>query len=123
MVFGTGLRGTVDMGAVVGDMEANGIQRTPIANRTMGMTGVQPGSAWRQPGTGQPRHNPQRQPFNAAADRSFRSNTTRSDRSDSATEVENLLSSAARQPVRGPGSAWPAPQARTGQPVQRGKKQ
>ena len=42
--------------------------------------------------TGPSRHTAQRQPFNAPADRSFRSHTSISEQSDgSANEVENLL--------------------------------
>ncbi|KAH9940567.1 hypothetical protein B0H21DRAFT_754610 [Amylocystis lapponica] len=118
MAFGAGAGGALDVGAVVGDMEANGIQRTPIVNRTMGTSG----SAWRQPNPAHARHNPQRQPFNANADRSFRTATTRSDHSaDSANEVENLLGQS-RQPMRNNTVIWSAPQAqaRSSRPVQRG---
>lgn len=116
MAFGA----TVDMGAVVGDMEANGIQRTPIVNRTLGATGMQPGSAWRNPGPAPLRHNPQRQPFNAMADRSFRTNTTASDHSNSAGEVERLLAPAAQHSMRTNDRSWSAPQGRLGVPAQRG---
>ncbi|GLB33523.1 putative chiasma assembly protein [Lyophyllum shimeji] len=95
--FGTNLGNAVNLGAVVGGMEATGVQRTPIVNRTM---------AFIPPGQIQPQHNvgtwaqqqrPQqaharkkshRQPFAAPADRSYRSTT---DHSDSANEVENML--------------------------------
>ncbi|TBU61354.1 hypothetical protein BD310DRAFT_921282 [Dichomitus squalens] len=87
-------------------MEAAGIQRTPIVNRTIaggpiGMSGNS-GSTWRQP---QPanahahrgRQVAQRQPF-SAMDGSYRTSvsTTRSDRSDSTAEVENLLAQTSR---------------------------
>lgn len=95
----------VDVNAVVGGMEANGIQRTPIVSRI-----AQHGSAsapWRAASnpqavnaTGSSRHTFQRQPFNtqSAGDVSLRSrsNTTLSDQSDSANEVENLLGSIRR---------------------------
>ncbi|OBZ71896.1 E3 ubiquitin-protein ligase CCNB1IP1 [Grifola frondosa] len=86
MTFG-GFGGAVDVGAAVGNMEATGIQRTPIVTRTMNM---QQNTAWRQPQPAQARHNPQRQPF-SAMDRSFRTSTTRSDQSDSTGEVERVL--------------------------------
>ncbi|KAI0734980.1 hypothetical protein C8Q72DRAFT_335270 [Fomitopsis betulina] len=119
-MFGPGL-GAVDMGTVVGDMEAHGIQRTPIVNRVT----VQPGSGWRQPGTAQ-RHQPQRQPFSAnavAGERPFRKSTTTP---DSVTSVENLLTGSGRSSGRTANNmhAWPAPQARGSggsRAVQRGK--
>lgn len=88
--FGTNMGNAVDLEAVVGGMEANGIQRTPIVNRTMsGTFGQQHGSAWPQnpPGPALARSKPQRQPF-GQADRSFR---LMSDRSENASEVENML--------------------------------
>ncbi|KAI0939068.1 hypothetical protein AcV5_000586 [Taiwanofungus camphoratus] len=118
MPFGTTL-GAVDVGAVVGGMEANSIQRTPIANRAIGPS-IQQGSAWRQPRPVQPRHNAQRQPFNVMADRSFRTNsTTRSDHSDSIGEVENLLGNSTRQSARTATNTWSLPQARNSRPPQR----
>jgi len=81
---------TVDLEAVVGGMEANGIQRTPIVNRTMtGTFGQQHASAWpqHQQAPIPARNKPQRQVF-GQADRSYRS---MSDRSESANEVENML--------------------------------
>ncbi|KAI0751306.1 hypothetical protein C8Q80DRAFT_565798 [Daedaleopsis nitida] len=98
MTFGSsnGMRG-VDVGAVVGNMEAAGIQRTPIVNRTMTgfPVGMQSGSAWRQPQSTthtRGRQPAQRHPF-STTDGSFRTSvsTTRSDHSDSTAEVENLL--------------------------------
>ncbi|EPT01452.1 hypothetical protein FOMPIDRAFT_1120485 [Fomitopsis schrenkii] len=123
-MFGPGLA-AVDMGAVVGDMEAHGIQRTPIVNRAAGASGIQSGSAWRQPGVAQ-RHQPQRQPFSAnavSAERAFRTSTTTP---DSVTSVENLLGGSGRSSGRPANNlhAWPAPQARGSggpRPVQRGK--
>ncbi|KAF9247012.1 hypothetical protein BU15DRAFT_57942 [Melanogaster broomeanus] len=87
--------GEVDIGAVVGGMEAIGIQRTPLISRTMpGSFGMQQG----HPRSHAPQSNlnPQartaslhRHPLNTG-DRSFRVNSV-SDRSDSANEVENML--------------------------------
>ena len=127
MPFGTGTGiGGVDVGAVVGNMEAAGvrrarastltprlrsdshcqIQRTPIVNRTMagGPMGMQQGSAWRQPQASshaRGRQPAQRQPF-SAMDGSFRTSvsTTRSDHSDSTAEVENLLAHTGRSSAR-----------------------
>lgn len=81
---------------------------------------MQPGSAWRNPGPAPLRHNPQRQPFNAMADRSFRTNTTGSDHSNSAGEVERLLAPAAQHSMRTSDRSWSAPQGRLGVPAQRG---
>ncbi|RPD74480.1 hypothetical protein L226DRAFT_75340 [Lentinus tigrinus ALCF2SS1-7] len=104
---GAGIGGPVgvDVGAVVGNMEAAGIQRTPIGNRTMagGPIGMQSGSAWRQPQPPHARGRPtaQRQPF-SAMEGSFRTSvsTTRSDHSDSTAEVEALLAQTGRHPAR-----------------------
>ncbi|KAI1792966.1 hypothetical protein LXA43DRAFT_301216 [Ganoderma leucocontextum] len=125
----------VDVGAVVGNMEAAGvcslshalyqkhgpdrlslqIQRTPIVNRTMagGPIGVQTTSTstWRQP---QPathvrgRQAAQRHPF-SAMDGSYRTSvsTARSDRSGSTAEVENLLAQTGRYAhARNPNAQW-----------------
>ncbi|KAM5532411.1 hypothetical protein V8D89_013905 [Ganoderma adspersum] len=107
----------VDVGAVVGNMEATGIQRTPIVNRTMagGPIGMQTTAtaAWRQP---QPathvrgRQAAQRQPF-STMEGSYRTSvsTTRSDKSDSTAEVENLLAQTGRYghgPGRNPNAQW-----------------
>ncbi|TFY80277.1 hypothetical protein EWM64_g3732 [Hericium alpestre] len=86
--FGGNCTNNVDIGAVVGGMEANG--RTPIVNRT-GASFVPQAQNWNQ---AQERNAPQRQHF-SAGDRSFRTNTI-SERSDSAQEVENLLGSSSR---------------------------
>ena len=134
----------VDVGAVVGNMEAAGvsspsharyrehgperlslqIQRTPIVNRTMvgGPIGMQTtaAAAWRQP---QPvthvrgRQAAQRQPFNTM-EGSYRTSvsTTRSDKSDSTAEVENLLAQTGRYSHgRNPNAQWPTnmPQVQT----------
>ncbi|KAL0573714.1 hypothetical protein V5O48_008233 [Marasmius crinis-equi] len=113
--FPPGATNTMDIGAVVGGMEANGIQRTPLVNRTGTFQGFQPrvgrssstgsgeGQVWAQPALQQQQHAPQRgwarpgnmqQPTNRrsslAVDPSARSGYI-SDRSDSANEVENLL--------------------------------
>ena len=62
------------------------------------------GSTWRQPQPTHTRGRPaaQRQPFNGAMDHSFRTSvsTTRSDHSDSTTEVENLLAHTGRHGAR-----------------------
>jgi hypothetical protein len=117
--FGNNMGNSIDLGAVVGGMEANGvslpnfsswgrpahlhdqIQRTPIVNRNAQSFPAQRGSGssenWAQPlNRGPPppaRMRPpqplQRQPA-GQADRSYRSGAT-SDRSDSANEVESLL--------------------------------
>ncbi|KAI0829396.1 hypothetical protein BC628DRAFT_1131096 [Trametes gibbosa] len=119
MVFGAGIGGAggVDVGAVVGNMEATGIQRTPIVNRTMG--GMQPGggaTTWRQPQAPIPRHAAQRQPFSAMDQRSFRTSasTARSDRSDSTAEVEGLIAqTSGRHGMRNnPHGQWAIPQQR-----------
>jgi len=98
-----GNNNTVDLGAVIGGMEANGIQRTPIVNRTIGAPfAAQQNSAWAQPQNTQgqvpTRNQAKRQPFSAVHNSHFRSNTV-SDRSDSANEVEDMLVNS-RPPVR-----------------------
>ncbi|KII95823.1 hypothetical protein PLICRDRAFT_129839 [Plicaturopsis crispa FD-325 SS-3] len=105
---------TVDLGAVVGGMEANGIQRTPIVNRTSGSfmpQQQQQQQPWPQQQQGHMRAKSQRQPFGVPADqRSYRTSNA-SDRSDSANEVENLLLNPSRAPVRtsiNGQSGWPA---------------
>ncbi|KIL00015.1 hypothetical protein PAXRUDRAFT_130836, partial [Paxillus rubicundulus Ve08.2h10] len=110
--------GEVDIGGVVGGMEAIGIQRTPLVNRTMlGSFGMQQG----HPRSHAPQSNPptrtasvQRHPLNTG-DRSFRANSI-SDRSDSANEVENILlpqSVRGRHPGISPGSSgWGTSAAR-----------
>ncbi|KAK2466458.1 hypothetical protein APHAL10511_002100 [Amanita phalloides] len=77
---------TLDVGAVVGGMEANGIQRTPLVNRTMVPGPNTSTNSWVQ----QPQRNSFRPGFPAPAERSHRSGHI-SDCSDSANEVENLL--------------------------------
>jgi len=90
---------TVDLGAVIGGMEANGIQRTPIVNRTMGTPfAPQQNTAWAQPQGSARNQTNNRQHFGAAPDRHFRSNSA-SDRSSSANEVENMLMNS-RPPAR-----------------------
>ncbi|KAI0356722.1 hypothetical protein OH77DRAFT_229696 [Trametes cingulata] len=126
MAFGAGIGGGggVDVGAVVGNMEAAGIQRTPIVNRTMagGAMGMQAGGGmaqWRQPQAPVARHAAQRQPFNAMMDqRSFRTSgsTARSEHSDSTTEVENLIAQTGTRhggrSNQGGGAQWSVPQHR-----------
>ncbi|KAI0366384.1 hypothetical protein BV20DRAFT_652995 [Pilatotrama ljubarskyi] len=121
IAFGGG--GGVDVGAVVGNMEAAGIQRTPIVNRTMagGPIGMQSGGGmaqWRQPQAPVARHAAQRHPFNTMDQRSFRTSgsTARSEHSDSTTEVENLIAhTGGRHGGRsnqGGGAQWSVPQHR-----------
>lgn len=95
--FGTNIGNAVNLSTVVGGMEANGVQRTPIVNRTMAFVPqgqMQPKRdvgmwAQQQPAQqGHVRNKSRRQPFAAPADRSYRSIT---DQSDSANEVENML--------------------------------
>lgn len=85
-------RAGVDIGAVIGGMDANGIQRTPLVNRTMaGPFGPHQSAAWPQAARPQQRTNVQRRPFTVSNnDRSYRTNSI-SERSDSANEVENML--------------------------------
>ncbi|KAI0334818.1 hypothetical protein GY45DRAFT_1052361 [Cubamyces sp. BRFM 1775] len=120
---GIGGAGGLDVGAVVGNMEAAGIQRTPIVNRTAagGPIGVQQGTAgtaWRQPQAGTSRHGAaQRQPFNAMDHRSFRTSagsTARSEHSDSTVEVENLVANTGggRHGGRNTAPQWSVPQQR-----------
>jgi hypothetical protein len=138
----------VNIGAVVGGMEANGvrcndtrnsprliargsqIQRTPIVNRTLGPSFVpKQGSSWLQ----QPQHAPaqahtrnqsRHQLVGGVSDRSFRASSA-SDRSDSANEVENMLMNS-RQPSRRTShqGGWtvPAPGQRPRAVQQRGKR-
>lgn len=107
-----------DIGAVMGGMQASGIQRTPFNNRTVPMEfGGQPAYPWSSsrarapPLAGPQRLNP--------ADRSFRANSI-SDQSESANEVENLLlpnhNRGRSGLVPGP-NGWGANSGR-GQPVQ-----
>ncbi|KJA24561.1 hypothetical protein HYPSUDRAFT_85935 [Hypholoma sublateritium FD-334 SS-4] len=80
---------STNLNAIVGGMEANGVQRTPLVNRING------GAFSMANPTGHARNVPHRQPFpnfgNTAQDRSFTSANV-SDRSASAAnEVENML--------------------------------
>ncbi|KAG5728735.1 E3 ubiquitin-protein ligase CCNB1IP1 [Termitomyces sp. T112] len=89
--FGMGITGNANLGAVVGGMEASGIQRTPLVNRTMSFAAQAPvNTTWGQQQTqhGHIRNRSHRQPFAAPTERSYRSTT---DHSDSANEVENIL--------------------------------
>lgn len=96
---------SVDLGAVVGGMEACGIQRTPIVNRTSGGSFPPPphNTSWGQPPQQQQQQHQQhiqhssarrtqshRQPFPAPNERAYSGHV--SDRSaGSANEVENML--------------------------------
>ncbi|KAJ7117317.1 hypothetical protein C8R43DRAFT_102973 [Mycena crocata] len=98
---------SVDLGAVVGGMEASGIHRTPLVNRTAGGSfgpSSHSNNQWgqqqqqqhqqqhqqhQQPNSGR-RTQSHRQPFATAQDRAYQSGNT-SDRSASAHEVENML--------------------------------
>ncbi|KAK7060246.1 hypothetical protein VNI00_001011 [Paramarasmius palmivorus] len=99
--FASNMNDAVDIGAVVGGMEANGIQRTPIVNRTGTYQGPQRVSSgeggWVQPAPTAPHAGQQRtfgqpgfKPKRATVESTNRSGYM-SDRSDSANEVENLL--------------------------------
>lgn len=111
----------VDIGPVISRMDANGIQRTPLVNRTMaGPFGPHQSAAWPQPARPQQRTNVQRRPFAVSNnDHSYRTNSI-SERSDSANEVENMLlphfnRSKVPPPSGGSGgSGWggPSPSAR-----------
>ncbi|KAG1791436.1 uncharacterized protein HD556DRAFT_655782 [Suillus plorans] len=111
----------VDIGPVISRMDANGIQRTPLVNRTMaGPFGPHQSAAWPQPARPQQRTNVQRRPFAVSNnDHSYRTNSI-SERSDSANEVENMLlphfnRSKVPPPSGGSGgSGWggPSPNAR-----------
>ncbi|TFY72092.1 hypothetical protein EVG20_g897 [Dentipellis fragilis] len=101
--IGFGGNVTNSIGAVVGGMEATGVQRTPIAARTSIPIAPQ-GRVWNQ---GQERNFPQN--HHGAGDRSFQTNSV-SDRSNSAQEVENMIGSSARNRKRAPSyqrGAWP----------------
>lgn len=95
--LGTNAGNSVDLEAVVGGMEASGIQRTPIVARTSGgqyLPSPQRNNGWAQQqnaGQTQGRITSHRQHFTTAGtDRSYRSGDI-SDRSGSANEVENML--------------------------------
>ncbi|RDB23263.1 E3 ubiquitin-protein ligase CCNB1IP1 [Hypsizygus marmoreus] len=108
--FGLHVTNAVNLGAVVGGMEANGIQRTPLVNRTIAFPPQpQSGTIWAQQ-QGQPGHarnRSHRQPFPAPADRSYRSGNT-TDHSDSANEVENLLINTSGRTSGGNYTGWTA---------------
>ena len=127
--YGASIGGSsrLDVGAVVGNMEAAGvkssssdtkahrhslfsravcqIQRTPIVNRTAG-GGPIATTTWRQPqSTHAVRGRPatvQRHMFGGGGDTSFRTSasTARSDHSDSTADVENLLAQTAQHSGR-----------------------
>jgi len=85
-----------NLGAVVGGMDANGIQRTPVVNRTMGGPFVPQAqaTAWvqHQQHQSHTRNNSHRHPFASHTDRSYWSgNATDHSDSASANEVENML--------------------------------
>ncbi|KAJ3842501.1 hypothetical protein F5878DRAFT_576689 [Lentinula raphanica] len=93
--FATNVGNNVDFGAVVGGMEANGIQRTPIVNRATSFPNrLGPTDGWGQNASGSGALN-QRQRTNRAGGTHRQplghSSGYVSDRSDSANEVENLL--------------------------------
>jgi len=101
MTFGGPRSNTVDLNAVVGGMEANGIQRTPIMNRTNntfqpGRSAIGSGESWSRTGQliGQnrvPVPGSRRQRVSAGTENHHFRSVNNSDRSDSASEVENLL--------------------------------
>ncbi|EGO27335.1 hypothetical protein SERLADRAFT_406467 [Serpula lacrymans var. lacrymans S7.9] len=92
----SGQNANISIGAVVGGMEANGIQRTPLVHRhsTGGPFAPSHNAAWAQPQQVQMRNQHQRQPF-GLADQPYHTNSV-SDRSESANEVENMLMSRGR---------------------------
>ncbi|KAF8897248.1 hypothetical protein BD779DRAFT_1667251 [Infundibulicybe gibba] len=116
----------VDLEFVVGGMEANGIQRTPLINRTTGNSFVpQHNSGWAQqlaPMQAHARNHSHRQAFGGhEADRSYRSGNT-SDRSESANEVEELLLHRNHQPaqaVRTHSTGWSGAPPSNARPSQR----
>ncbi|KAL4266437.1 RING-type domain-containing protein [Pleurotus pulmonarius] len=78
---------SLNVGAVVGGMQANGIQRTPLIARNGGGQYLQQNAAPANSGWGG--KSQQRRPFPQAG---YRSGTA-SDRSESANEIENMLMS------------------------------
>lgn len=117
--LGTNAGNSVDLEAVVGGMEASGIQRTPIVARTGGgqfQPSPRRNNGWAQQqtaGQAQGRITSHRQHFTTAGtDHSYRSGDL-SDRSGSANEVENMLiNNLSRRP--GVGHGW-ATQTRSAQ--------
>ncbi|KIK65564.1 hypothetical protein GYMLUDRAFT_360412 [Collybiopsis luxurians FD-317 M1] len=116
--FGANVGNNVDFGAVVGGMEANGIQRTPVVNRGANFPSYRVVAAdnWVQhaPATQvQPAARAggsHRQPLAMAtsgSDRSYAGGYI-SDRSESAHEVENLLMGGGQRSMRVPTTtgAW-----------------
>ncbi|KAF8639636.1 hypothetical protein AX17_000901 [Amanita inopinata Kibby_2008] len=93
--YGHNLARSLDVGAVVGGMEANGIQRTPFVNRSVVPGPIPQSSHWAQQPQYQ-RNTSYRQSFAVPTDRSQRSGYV-SDCSDSANEVENILMQHPRQ--------------------------
>lgn len=101
VAFGGSRSNAVDLTAVVGGMEANGIQRTPIMNRTnntfqLGGSAIGSGESWSRTGQliGQnrvPVPGSHRQRLSAGTENHHFRSVNNSDRSDSASEVENLL--------------------------------
>ncbi|KAK7061480.1 E3 ubiquitin-protein ligase CCNB1IP1 [Favolaschia claudopus] len=90
----------VALGAVVGGMEANGIHRTPLVNRTAGPGFTGPShNGWNQHPLQPPPHHQHsalrtqshRQPFAAPNDRGYQSGHTSDHSAGSAHEVENML--------------------------------
>lgn len=105
--------GNVDVGAVIGGMEATGVQRTPLIDRTLPTNFG--GHPWTSSGTrvtqrfGTQRLNP--------GDHSFMANSI-SDKSESANEVENMLRphQSRRRPGQAPGSGgWSSSKAQPAQ--------
>ncbi|KAF7433338.1 hypothetical protein PC9H_005288 [Pleurotus ostreatus] len=106
----------LNVGAVVGDMQANGIQRTPLIARNGGGQYLQQTTAPANSGWGG--NSQQRRPFPQAG---YRSGTA-SDRSESANEIENMLMSGGNVPARREGGWGADTQRRKPHPgtVQRG---
>ncbi|KAF8211419.1 hypothetical protein K438DRAFT_1752184 [Mycena galopus ATCC 62051] len=117
----------VNLGAVVGGMEASGIQRTPLVNRTSGAGfGAPSHHNWGQHQPQQQQQQAQqhvqhstrrtqshRQPFAAQNDRGYQSGHTSDRSTGSSHEVENLLLGGQARPT--PNQGWstaPVPRAR-----------
>ncbi|KAF7353034.1 E3 ubiquitin-protein ligase CCNB1IP1 [Mycena venus] len=118
----------VGIGAVVGGMEASGIQRTPLVNRTSGAGfAASSHNSW-GPHQAQQQQHPQqhvqqptrrtqshRQPFAAQNDRGYQSGHTSDRSTGSAHEVENILLGGGQAPRPMPTHGWstaPTPRAR-----------
>lgn len=95
-----------NISAFVGGMEAAGVQRTPIVNRTTSASilGGHQASGWQQQSSYQ-RLTTQRRPF-APNDRSLAPSISISDRSDSGNEVEAMVLGTSRHQNVRSGTPW-----------------